>query len=89
MNKSNRNHNPPVLRVNLPPDVQRGLDQLKRDIILENDRVYTGNIICLQEATQRGSVPVETSFNVRKWLVMSSLRRNHVPMSEARRIMLA
>jgi hypothetical protein len=90
MNK-NRNHNyrHHNMAMDIPPAVQRGLDQIKRDLILENDPIYAGNIRQLRQDTVSGRVPLERSRNCDRWLAMSSLRRNHVPMSEAKRLMRA
>jgi hypothetical protein len=74
------------------PARQRGLqsiqigDSFKRDLILEGDRVYCGNIRQLHEGQRSGKIAPTEGLAIAKWLLMSSLRRNHVSATEARRL---
>ena len=55
---------------------------VQRDIILERDPVFCGNMRQLKDSP----LPAQQKGAHRNWLVMASLRRNHVPLSEARRL---
>lgn len=85
MKNRNRNAN----RLYIPPDIQRGLDQLKRDLICENDPVYTGNLQQVRAQTLSGALDKTTSRNIQEWLVSASLRRNGVRKDEAKRMLRA
>ena len=86
MNKNRKRQND---MIEIPASIQRSLDGIKRSIILDNDPVFSGNFRQLKEATQAGRVPESTSGNIAQWLIMSSMRRNHVSAQEARRLLRA
>jgi hypothetical protein len=69
--------------------VESRLDALKRDILIEHDSVFAGNFKQLRENVSAGKVPQERMSSIREWLVMSSLRRNHVSQPEANRLLRA
>ena len=71
---------------------QRGLghiqigDDVRRAVILESDKCFTGNFRQLKEQVRAGKLTRAESVAIEQWLVASSLRRNHVPLAEARRL---
>jgi hypothetical protein len=75
-----------------PARQKRGLqsiqigDSFKRDLILEGDRVYCGNIRQLHEGQRSGKITESEGKAIHGWLVLSSLRRNHVSATEAKRL---
>jgi hypothetical protein len=73
----------------LERSVDHRLDQLKRDILLENDVIYSGNVRQLRESVTLGKVKPEQVQSHLEWLAQASLRRNHVSPNEARRLMRA
>ena len=61
-------------------------DNIRRDVILERDPCYCGNVRQLFDNVRAGRVEQATSVAIREWLIMASLRRNHVSLAEARRL---
>ncbi len=64
-------------------------DCVKRDIILERDKLFCGSVTSLLNSVREGKTSEARLPAMRQWLVMASLRRNHIPLHEANRMLRA
>ena len=82
-------HYKPIRLNRVERATSRKLDALKRDIILEHDKLFQANMLAVQRKYQAGECPAWRLKYHRDWSVMASLRRNGVPRHEAERLVKA